>query len=158
MPTPWLYLTQMDWSAIIIMSIFTMLWCWHLNLYHPMPFINIVELRLEHGWLHLRLSLSYNNSSMSWHQQSYHYTAIEIMTRTTRLCPVLEGFVVTGTRSPNPKAVRQNEHDGISDHQPHNCLHNRLFRRRSKKTSKLRVTGLCGEFISDRCIPHTKGQ
>ena len=33
---------------------------------------------------------------------------------------------------------------------PHHCLLNRLFRRRSKKTSKLRVTGLCGEFTGDR--------
>ena len=33
--------------------------------------------------------------------------------------------------------------DGVSNHQPHNCLLNRLFRRRSKKTSKLRVSGLC---------------
>ena len=32
---------------------------------------------------------------------------------------------------------------GISNHQPHDCLPNRLFMRRSKKTSKLRVTGLC---------------
>ena len=32
---------------------------------------------------------------------------------------------------------------GVSNHQPHDCLLNRLFRRRSKKTSKLRVTGLC---------------
>ena len=30
-----------------------------------------------------------------------------------------------------------------SNHQSYDCLHNRLFRRRSKKTSKLRVTGLC---------------
>ena len=29
------------------------------------------------------------------------------------------------------------------NHQPYDCLLNRLFRRRSKKTSKLRVTGLC---------------
>ena len=36
-----------------------------------------------------------------------------------------------------------NEHDGISNHQPHDCLLNRLFRCRSKKTSKLRVTCLC---------------
>ena len=36
-----------------------------------------------------------------------------------------------------------NEHDCVSDHQPHDCLLNRLFRRRSKKTSKLRVTGPC---------------
>ena len=38
---------------------------------------------------------------------------------------------------------RHNDHDGGSNHQPHGCLLNRLFRRKSKKTSKLRVTGLC---------------
>ena len=37
---------------------------------------------------------------------------------------------------------RHNAHDSVSNHQPH-CLLNRLFRRRSKKISKLRVTGLC---------------
>ena len=31
----------------------------------------------------------------------------------------------------------------LSNHQPHDCLLNRLFGRRSKKTSTLRVTGLC---------------
>ena len=48
-----------------------------------------------------------------------------------------------------------NGRDDASNHQPHDCLLNRLFRRRSKKTSKLRVTGLCagnspvtGEFPS----------
>ena len=48
-----------------------------------------------------------------------------------------------------------NGHDGISNHQPHNCLLNRLFRCRSKEISKLRVTGLCagnspvtGEFLA----------
>ena len=38
---------------------------------------------------------------------------------------------------------RYNGCDGVSNHQLHDCLLNRLFRRRSKKTSKLRVTGLC---------------
>ena len=38
---------------------------------------------------------------------------------------------------------RHNGCDGVSNHQPHDCLLNRLFGRRSKKTSKLRVTGLC---------------
>ena len=33
--------------------------------------------------------------------------------------------------------------DDISNHQPHNCLLNRLSRCRSKKTSKLHLTGLC---------------
>ena len=38
---------------------------------------------------------------------------------------------------------RHNDNDGVSNHQPRDCLLNRLFRRRSKKISKLRVTGLC---------------
>ena len=38
---------------------------------------------------------------------------------------------------------RHNGCDGVSNHMRFDCLFNRLFRRRSKKTSKLRVTGLC---------------
>ena len=38
---------------------------------------------------------------------------------------------------------RHNGRDSVSNHQPHDCLLNRLFRRRSKKTSKFRATGLC---------------
>ena len=37
---------------------------------------------------------------------------------------------------------RHNGCDGVSTHQPHDCLLNRLFRRSLKETSKLRVTGL----------------
>ena len=40
---------------------------------------------------------------------------------------------------------RHNGRDGVSNHQTHDCLLNRSFRRRSKKTSKLCVTGLCAE-------------
>ena len=49
------------------------------------------------------------------------------------------------------------EHDGVSNHQPHDCFLNRLFKHRSKKTSKPRVTCLCegnspvtGEFPAQR--------
>ena len=38
---------------------------------------------------------------------------------------------------------RHSGHDSVSNYQPHDCLLNHLFRRRSKITSKLRVTGLC---------------
>ena len=38
---------------------------------------------------------------------------------------------------------RHNGRDSVSNHQPHHGLLNGLFRRSSKKTSKLRVTGLC---------------
>ena len=51
----------------------------------------------------------------------------------------------------------KNERDGVSNHQPHDCLLNHLFSRKSKKISKLRVTGLCagnslatGEFPAQR--------
>ena len=42
-----------------------------------------------------------------------------------------------------PLRLRHNGRDNVSKHQSHDCLLNRLFRRRSKKTSKLRVNGLC---------------
>ena len=52
---------------------------------------------------------------------------------------------------------RHNGRDSVSNHQPRECLLNRLIRCRSKKTSKLRVTGLCagnspetGEFPAQR--------
>ena len=56
-----------------------------------------------------------------------------------------------------PLVWRHNEREGVSHHQPHQRLLNRLFGRRSKKTSKLGVTGLCagnspvtGEFPPQR--------
>ena len=55
-----------------------------------------------------------------------------------------------------PLQWRHNECDGVLNHQRFDCLHIRLFRRRSK-TSQLRVTGLCegnspltGEFPVQR--------
>ena len=64
-----------------------------------------------------------------------------------------------GQRWPN-KEVQTNKHNvrySVANHQPHECLLNRLFGRRSKKTSKIRVTGLCagnspvtGEFPAQK--------
>ena len=42
-----------------------------------------------------------------------------------------------------PLQCRQNERDGVSNHRRLDCLLNCLFKCRSKKASKLRVTGLC---------------
>ena len=58
---------------------------------------------------------------------------------------------------------RYNERDGVSNHQPHDLYHQphdwllkRLFGCRSKKTSKLRVTGLCeGNSPVTGDFPHT---
>ena len=66
---------------------------------------------------------------------------------------------VMSVRSPAGTTLqwRHNEHDSVSNHQPHDCLLNLLFGRRSKNTSKLHVTGLCagnspgtGEFPAQR--------
>ena len=58
-----------------------------------------------------------------------------------------------------PLLWRHNERDGVSNHGRFDYLLNRLFRRRSKKTSKLRITGLCegnspetGEFPAQRPV------
>ena len=68
----------------------------------------------------------------------------------------------TGPRQPHLSSKitlqwRHNGFDGVSNRQPHDCLLNHLSRRRWKKTSKLRVTGLCegnssvaGEFPAQR--------
>ena len=45
--------------------------------------------------------------------------------------------------SASPLRWRHNGGASVSNHQPHECLLNRLIRCRSKETSKLRVAGLC---------------
>ena len=53
---------------------------------------------------------------------------------------------------------RHNVRDGVSNHGRLDCLLNRLCRRKSKKTSKFRVTGLCkGNSPVTGNFPH-KGQ
>ena len=72
------------------------------------------------------------------------YDAITVKTR--RNIVLTDYFLTTWRRS----VYTQLRHYGdvimgtiVSKHQPRDCFLNRLFRHRSKKTSKLRVTGLC---------------
>ena len=51
--------------------------------------------------------------------------------------------VTTWKHFPHSLRWRHNDGDSVSNHQPHDCLLSCLFGRTSKKTSKLRVTGLC---------------
>ena len=51
--------------------------------------------------------------------------------------------VTSSSLGQNSLRWRHNGQDSVSNHQPRDCFLNRLFRHRSKKTSKLRVTGLC---------------
>ena len=47
------------------------------------------------------------------------------------------------SKAPVSLRWRHNERHSVSNHQPHHCLLNHLFRRISKKTSKIHVNGLC---------------
>ena len=52
---------------------------------------------------------------------------------------------------------RHNERDGVSNHQPHECLINRLFQAQIKENIKApRHWPLWREFTGDRWIPDTK--
>ena len=54
---------------------------------------------------------------------------------------------------------RHNEHDGVSNHQPHECLLNRLVKAQIKENIKApRHWPLGGEFTDGQWIPRTKGQ
>ena len=53
------------------------------------------------------------------------------------------GTIYAWQRSLFPLKWRHNERNDGSNHQRHDCVLNRLFRRRSKKTPKLHVTDLC---------------
>ena len=71
-----------------------------------------------------------------------------------RMCPICSKLLLATALQ-----WRHNERDGVSNHRL-----NRLFRRKSKKTSKLRVTGLCegnspvtGGFLSQRSSNAEKG-
>ena len=49
---------------------------------------------------------------------------------------------------------RHNGSNSVSNQPPHDCLLNRLFRSRSTKTSKLRVTGRkCFHLMASSCLP-----
>ena len=109
---------------------------------------------VKHHWQadYMRLSLAYHESTFTGmipHESCMWYM-IPDNTDIYRSCCRKRHFTLQW---------RHIEHNGVSNHQPHDSLLNRLFRRRTKKTSKLRVTGLCaGGFTGDRWFPYTKGQ
>ena len=80
-------------------------------------------------------------------------TAFHISKNTT----VSQKLILVDNTRIIPLQLHHYGRDGVSKHQLHDCLLSRLFRRRSKKISKLRVNGLCagnstmtGEFPAQR--------
>ena len=69
----------------------------------------------------------------------------------------LQKYITQLIYLPESLQCRHNERNGVSNHQRIHCLLNCWFRRKSKKTSKLCVTGLCvgnspvtGEFPAQK--------
>ena len=95
----------------------------------------------------------FETPSWSWWQHCNWYVTVLLITLYVTVYPCIDyryGVIrkniynfCRNWRGFFPLRWRHNEHDGVSNHQHHGCLLNRLFRRRSKKTTKLRVTGLC---------------
>ena len=99
-----------------------------------------------------RRGVLFNDISMAFYK-----TAVSPLLTYWRYCSLAlrhrydhQLYVITGMMQ-HPVGLsslqwRHNGRDGVSDYQPHYCLFNRLFRLRSMKTSKLRVTGLCAGY------------
>ena len=98
--------------------------------------------------------------TLTWNNSIIHllYIYIYIWVGSWRCSCLITQFSYQLTAKPGSTLKwLHNEHDGIANRQPYDCLLNRLFRRRSKKTSKLCVTGLCegnspvtGEFPAQK--------
>ena len=86
-------------------------------------------------------NMNFINSASNNHRYSV-FTPKYISMKVRNLDKLVTISVLTDKSLKIPLHWRHNDHDGVSNHQPHGCLLNRLFRRTSKKTSKLRVTGL----------------
>ena len=70
-----------------------------------------------------------------WWWTSFH--ALSWVTHLTGMISVLHSRLLSALQ------WRHNCSDGVLNHQPHDCFPNRYIQRRSKKISKLRVTGIC---------------
>ena len=84
----------------------------------------------KHGILDDRLT-HHGVSFITYISQLCHCTVTSLTLRKSHYCPI------------TTLHWRHNGRNSVSNHQHRYSLYNRLFRRRSKETSKFRVTGLC---------------
>ena len=86
--------------------------------------------------------IHYNDKEIFWHITEW----MRHWGRYVSYCHIMVWIIQARTQSRSsvkPLLWRHNGRDGVSNHQPHDCLLNHSFRRRSKQTSKFRVTSLC---------------
>ena len=85
--------------------------------------------------------LYFNNISALYHLRAWHWTCDMSVPG-----PMMIQHTICLHHLTSMRKSLQWRHNGcniVSNHQPHDCFLNRVFNRRSKKTSHLRVTGLC---------------
>ena len=107
------------------------------------------------GELMFGQSLRRNYTFMQMHTHTHLHLHRFIFVREIQICDLfiiqiywygsfcISRSAITRTHRVESLQWRHNGRNGVSNHQPHECLLSRLFRRISKKTSKLCVTGLC---------------
>ena len=91
-------------------------------------------------------SNSFDHIAAARQHGNYARLSTSLLTHTGVTRPPWVQSIIENKASPHLSLAlqwRHNARDGVSNHQPHGCLLNRLFRRESKKTAKLRVAGLC---------------
>ena len=104
---------------------------------HRNRYKNVTNLAIQQKVWIVKLFLDYYSENILWgFTQTKIYLARDYIFQAFTSTSWVYGFI-------NALLWRHNEPDGVSNHQPHDCLLNRLFGHRSKKTSKLRVTGVC---------------
>ena len=105
-----------------------------------LKYINgLVQERHNASALAMELHLSCTNLSISWLvvSQSRMGTLHALRLWTERISLIVITVSLYTILTSRTLQWHHNEHDGVSNHQPHDCLLNRLFRHRWKKTSKL---------------------
>ena len=124
--------------------------CWSFGLTIPQKFLTWLDshwsllyclavLRTNHPQNHARC---WSFVVVCYHTFCLHFTVLQWQWSNLENVGLISLEVITSAWV-SALQWRHNGHDDVSNHQPHDCLLNRLFRCRSKKTSKLRVTGLC---------------
>ena len=114
-------------------------------------------------WLRLGLRSQWDSHVIKEAKMTWALVLIPVATDWLYECEISEGmsgWCIKWTNHFFYKMAlqwRHNELDDVSNHKHVDCLLNALFRRRSKKTSKLRVTDLCegnspvtGELSAER--------
>ena len=130
---------------------------------------NSLDIDFIHGDIHGRLCIIYtyiyiysNIQSHAGNASVYSYAdifACYMITRKYFDKVVSVSHIIPFLHDLHSLQLRHNECECVSNDQPHCCLLNLLFRRRSKENIKApRHWPLRGEFTGNRWIPCTNGQ